>query len=137
MRYSILAAAGALVVAATSPSLAADMPGPSPYYKSPPPAAIYAPAFSWTGFYIGGNAGWAWSKGDGTITLGGVPGTFSGDGNGFLGGVQAGYNWQLENWVFGLEADFQGGGGHGGDPRAGRCPGRRDPDRARAGKGDS
>lgn len=113
MRYSALtvAAAGALAMASSQAS-AADLAQPS--YKAPSQVyAPYTPAFNWTGFYIGGNAGWAWSKGDGTITLGGAPGTFSGDGNGFLGGVQAGYNWQVDNWVFGVEADFQGGGGHG------------------------
>jgi outer membrane immunogenic protein len=113
MRYSILAAAGSLIIAATSSVLAADLPGPAPYYKSPPPAAVYAPVFSWTGFYIGGNAGWGWSKGDGNIAFGGPSGSFSGDGNGFLGGVQIGYNWQAGNWVYGLEADFQGSAGKG------------------------
>ena len=29
--------------------------------------------------------------------------------DGINGGVQAGYNWQAANWVFGLEADIQGG----------------------------
>ena len=116
MRYSIFAfaAAGTMAVAA-SQALAADLPPPS--YKAAPPAytpyAPYTPAFSWTGFYLGANAGWAWSKGDGTIAFGGPSGNFSGDGNGFLGGAQIGYNWQMDNWVFGLEADFQGGTGHG------------------------
>jgi outer membrane immunogenic protein len=115
MRYSIfaVATAGAVAIAVSSPASAADLAQPS--YSVPPPAvyAPYEPAFSWTGFYIGGNAGWGWSRGDGTIAFGGPSGVFSGDGNGFIGGVQVGYNWQMANWVFGLEADFQGGTGHG------------------------
>jgi outer membrane immunogenic protein len=29
--------------------------------------------------------------------------------DGYIGGAQIGYNWQAANWVYGLEADFQGG----------------------------
>ena len=115
MRTSILALAsvGTLMIAASPQALAADLARPAPYVAPSPAYAPYVPAFSWTGFYIGGNAGWAWSKGDGSIAFGGPAGTFSGDGNGFLGGVQAGYNWQVNNWVFGVEADFQAGAGKG------------------------
>jgi outer membrane immunogenic protein len=84
----------------------------------PPPPPVYAPAppppFSWTGFYLGGNLGWGWTSGDGTLWntfVGAIP--ISGDGNGVLGGIQAGYNWQTGPWVFGLETDFQGSGGDG------------------------
>jgi outer membrane immunogenic protein len=113
MRYSILAAAGSLIIAAASPTFAADLARPAPYAPYAPPAAVYAPVFSWTGFYVGGNAGWGWTKGDGDIAFGGPSGSFSGDGNGFLGGAQIGYNWQAGNWVYGLEADFQGSAGKG------------------------
>jgi outer membrane immunogenic protein len=91
-------------------AFAADLPAPGPVYKAAP---IYAPAFSWTGFYVGANAGWGWTSGDGTITLGGAPGSFSSSADGFLGGAQLGYNWQAGNLVYGLEADFQGGTGKG------------------------
>ena len=64
--------------------------------------------FSWTGFYIGGNAGWGWTNRSGTFTtaLGADPFTVSN--NGFLGGAQLGYNWQTGPFVLGAEADFQG-----------------------------
>jgi outer membrane immunogenic protein len=75
----------------------------------PPLPATYAPVqvFSWTGFYIGGNAGFGWTKASGTLTTIG-PESFSVTGNGFLGGAQAGYNWQVGPVVLGAEADFQG-----------------------------
>jgi outer membrane immunogenic protein len=33
--------------------------------------------------------------------------------NGVIGGGQAGYNWQRDKWVFGLEADIQASGQRG------------------------
>ena len=34
--------------------------------------------------------------------------------DGVIGGGQIGYNWQVQNWVWGLEADIQGSGQKGG-----------------------
>ncbi len=58
MKRLILAAcAGLLAAAVASPSFAADLPRPA--YKAP----IYtAPAFSWSGFYVGLNAGYGWGR---------------------------------------------------------------------------
>jgi outer membrane immunogenic protein len=102
---------------------AADMPVPPPA-KAP----VYAPAFNWTGFYVGVNGGIGVANR--TVTFSGndtvtrnitcekiIP-SFQLDGetcpspiksNPFGGvvGVQAGYNWQFRrNWVIGLEAEF-------------------------------
>jgi outer membrane immunogenic protein len=90
---------------------AADIPARMPVKAAP----VYPPpvAFTWTGFYLGANAGWGWSNGSGNMTFLGVPGSFSGSGNGFLGGVQAGYNYQIGSFVVGLETDFQGSAGSG------------------------
>lgn len=65
-------------------------------------APAYVPVFSWTGFYIGANAGYGWASLSDTF------GTVDGF-DGFLGGVQVGYNWQGPGspWVFGIEADIQ------------------------------
>jgi outer membrane immunogenic protein len=91
---------------------ASDLPARMP--RKAPAAPVYVPpSFSWAGFYVGANAGWGWSDGDGTVTMGGVSGPISGSGDGFLGGVQAGYNWQMGNFVAGLETDFQGSSGSG------------------------
>ena len=59
----------------------------------------YTPrAYDWTGFYAGVNAGYGFDATDKSGT--------SNDG-GFVGGGQIGYNWQLNQFVFGVEADIQ------------------------------
>src|SRR5665647_1388851 len=77
---------------------AADLPSRN-YTKAVP----YAPVFSWTGFYIGANAGYGWAS----TSVSGFSG--SSNLNGFVGGAQIGYNWQgASPLVLGIEADFQG-----------------------------
>lgn len=76
----------ALAVAAS----AADIP-----LKAPAPA-YYAPYFSWTGFYAGVNGGYGWSS------------SFADNAKGGVYGGQLGYNWQINNFVLGIEGDFQG-----------------------------
>lgn len=92
--------------AMAGPVFAADLPAPA----SPPQApTVYIPAsppFSWTGFYLGANAGYGWGNGSGSFNSGTVP--FSASGNAFNVGGQLGYNYQYGPAVFGLEADFQG-----------------------------
>ena len=76
-----------------------------------------APVWSWTGFYIGINGGGSIgvnsSTQSATFTATGIAtsGLLSNT-NRFVptGGVfggQLGYNWQVANWVFGVEADWQ------------------------------
>jgi outer membrane immunogenic protein len=80
----------------------------------PPPAPIpaYIP-FSWTGFYIGGNAGVAWTQGDFTDSLGNTFGAVADSAAVFTGGGQVGANYQINYWlVVGLEADFDWMTGH-------------------------
>ena len=75
--------------------------------RAAPPAPIIAavPVFTWTGFYVGVNAGYGWNAND-SITVGGV--TFDlDDEGGFVGGAQAGYNYQIGSFVVGLEGDIQ------------------------------
>ena len=100
----ILLGAAALAAFA-GPAFAADMP-PRTYRKAP---AYTAPAvvYNWTGFYIGGHVGGAFT--DGTNLLGS-------DAR-FLGGVQGGFDYQFApNWVMGIEAQYSwlGGGNNGG-----------------------
>jgi outer membrane immunogenic protein len=66
----------------------------------------YAPAFSWTGFYVGAHVGYAWSQTDWQDTVTGMGANQSGSGG--LAGMQLGYNWQVRRFVLGLEADASG-----------------------------
>lgn len=96
--------AGALTSALLGISVvanAADMA--APVYKAPP---VVAPSFSWTGFYIGGELGGAWANGNVTDSLFGLSVSSSHDG--WLGGGVIGYNYQVNNLVFGIEGDFDG-----------------------------
>src|SRR5580704_1090895 len=97
-----LVAAGLLGLGMASPAQAADM-RPAP---PPPPAPVYVPPpFTWTGFYIGGNLGGAWANTTITDSLFGL--SFSNGNNGvFVGGGQVGFNYQIGNFVFGVEGDF-------------------------------
>jgi opacity protein-like surface antigen len=78
---------GSVALAAISvsiPAFAADMP-----VKAPPPSTPAAP-YNWSGFYVGGNFGGAWTSGNLNI-----PGNnFYGGLTEFISGVQAGYNVQ-------------------------------------------
>jgi outer membrane immunogenic protein len=91
---------------------AADMP-----VKMPVKAPIVVPPYNWTGLYVGLNAGYSWGKQDNSLqTPGGaiIGGNSNSDKiNGFIGGGQIGYNWQINQWVLGLEGDFQGSGQKG------------------------
>jgi opacity protein-like surface antigen len=90
------------------PALAADMGLP---FKAPP---SYAPAFSWTGTYVGANLGGTWgtfqmdpfSTNNLTVLVGAAGRTSLRD-TSVIGGFQAGYNWQVGQWVLGLEQDYQ------------------------------
>jgi outer membrane immunogenic protein len=103
-------AIAALVVGLASSAYAADLP-----VKAPAPAPVMAPVWNWNGFYIGINGGYSWGHSSRDLNffnpLNGVllaTGTGQGrDMNGGLFGGQIGYNWQMSNWVFGLEADAQ------------------------------
>jgi outer membrane immunogenic protein len=110
----ILFGLAAAVSVATS-ALAADLPART-YTKAP----VYVePVFDWTGFYVGGNIGYSWGRSSDTSTATNGAGTTlvttSGKSNldGVVGGGQLGYNWQMQNWVWGLEADIQGTGEKG------------------------
>jgi outer membrane immunogenic protein len=87
--------AGVLVLAGSvGTASAADLPRPAAPTK--PPAMM---PFSWTGLYVGFNAGGGW----GTSTWDGLPSSFST--RGALVGGQVGYNWQVAQFVWGLEGD--------------------------------
>jgi len=89
---------------------AADLPVKAPY------RVVQPVPFTWTGFYVGGSAGFIGSNstgddsgdtgGDGMIN---AKGTYNIGGVGGLFGVNVGYNYQFApNWVLGIEADIAG-----------------------------
>ena len=82
------------------PAIAADMP-----VKVRPITPI-APA-SWSGFYVGGQAGYAWANADyiHTSTSGFVE-SFSFQPKSLIGGTHAGMQGQWGNWVLGAEGSF-------------------------------
>jgi outer membrane immunogenic protein len=110
-------AVAALTAVGTMAAQAADLPtrkeAPAPIFVPPP--------FTWTGFYIGVNAGGIWPSGsrnatifdpnaaiDGGFINAGFPGGLGSQSAGFIGGGQAGYNWQTGAFVLGVETDFDG-----------------------------
>jgi outer membrane immunogenic protein len=102
--FGIAAAAWLLATGA----FAADLPA---YTRAP---MFVESVFNWTGFYVGGNIGYSWGRSSDSSTLTNTAGTvlFASTGttnlNGAVGGGQIGYNWQIQNFVGGLEADIQG-----------------------------
>jgi outer membrane immunogenic protein len=98
MKNSKLIAAAAAVGAMLGIGVAsaADLPMKALPYTAPPP-----PPFSWTGFYIGGNAG------AGVLLDQGFQSLNLNDrhGIGGLAGGQIGYNWQMGMFVLGIEGE--------------------------------
>ena len=119
-------ATGLLALGGTG-AQAADLP-----VKVRPAPAPMAVAHNWTGFYIGGHAGAAFGRADTSgyndllfppfITLppgapilvilgsvGSLPSS-SARNTSWIAGAQIGYNWQVNSFVFGFEADASGTG---------------------------
>jgi outer membrane immunogenic protein len=99
MKKFLLGTVALVALGATVPALAADL-GARTYTKAP---AYAAPIYNWTGFYIGGHVGGAFSSDN--IFNGLVTGN---NNNGrFLGGLQAGADYQFApNWVAGIEGQY-------------------------------
>jgi outer membrane immunogenic protein len=135
LRRILLASAGAMAL--TGAAGAADLPGrgPPPVYLPPPPV------FSWTGFYIGLNAGYTFGGSNsvdvdtasGVAVAGAQPiadavaasatDNLSLNNSGFIGGGQIGYNLQFANsWLVGIEADIQGSGARSSATATGTAP---------------
>jgi outer membrane immunogenic protein len=92
-----------LLLAMAVSAAAADLPsekGPPVYAPPPPP-----PAFSWSGVYLGGQVGYGWGTSNVTTNGFSVPSLSQ---SGVVGGVHIGYNYQVSQFVFGLEGDVNG-----------------------------
>lgn len=107
-RFALLLASTAFV----TPALAADVV----YQEPAAPVVALAPAYSWTGFYIGGQAGVAFNRDAGDVRYNPGSGVFtttqfsggSRDSNdaAFIGGVHIGYDYQINNFLVGAIADI-------------------------------
>jgi outer membrane immunogenic protein len=101
----------ASTVAATAlmgSAYAADLPS----RRAPPVYVPPVPIFTWTGFYIGVNAGGAFrvNNNNNNVFIPGVAPLANNNGNNnarFIGGGQAGVNWQINQFVLGVEGDGQ------------------------------
>jgi outer membrane immunogenic protein len=83
--------AAVMLTSASAASEGADVLG-GPAYPPPP---LIPFVYNWTGFYAGVHAGGGWSNGDWGSA-------------GFVGGGQAGFNYQINQWVLGIEGDIAG-----------------------------
>jgi outer membrane immunogenic protein len=109
MRNSKLIVAATVAIGAIigmGAASAADLAARS-YTKAAP--MMVDPAYDWSGFYIGGQAGYAWGKENwiwtptfGPLAAGTKPA-------GFLGGVHGGYQYQWNHLVLGVELAWDGG----------------------------
>lgn len=108
IRLILIAASGSIPLIANAADLYRTPP-PSPNYSAP----VAVPSDSWAGFYVGLNGGYGWSSTGSVIDYnGGFLGSDSSGRalpNGGFGGAQVGYNFQSGRFVYGIEADFQGG----------------------------
>ena len=64
-----------------------------------------APVFTWTGCYIGGNAGGLWATKNWNVDTTGVAQSTT-DLTGGVAGGQIGCNYQVSTWVFGIQGDY-------------------------------
>jgi outer membrane immunogenic protein len=94
-RIALVPAIALLGLAAVGPVRASDL-SVAPLYKAPP--VVAAPAYNWSGFYIGANGGGGWGTSNwnsaGSLNVSGA----------VIGGT-AGVNWQMGHAVLGLEGD--------------------------------
>lgn len=94
-----------LVALSAVPAIAADLP-----MKAPMATPVMAPVANWTGCYIGGHAGYAWSNSNYTLDNGaGIVESFNFNPSSFIGGGQVGCQMQFSgNWVVGAEGTWSG-----------------------------
>jgi outer membrane immunogenic protein len=85
-----------------TPLMAADLKVPPMYGKAPPLQSQL-----WGGAYVGVNIGYGSGDWDSTGGWNDYAFATSPRVSGAFGGVQGGYNWQFNQFVLGVEADFQ------------------------------
>jgi outer membrane immunogenic protein len=99
---TLLAATALSTALIAGSAVAADLSRAPVPYPSAAPASVVDYGFNWAGGYVGANLGYRWvnvDANDGLLKQ-------SVDSDGVFGGLQAGYNWQINNFVYGLETDI-------------------------------
>jgi outer membrane immunogenic protein len=98
MKKLLLASVGMLALGVASASAAdiARRVAPAPLQQ------VYVAPFTWTGAYVGINGGYGWGKSNFSAPF--PSGSF--DTSGGLVGGTLGYNWQVNQIVFGVEGDI-------------------------------
>ena len=96
MKKILLAAA--VLTGLSASAFAADIPS-----RKTPVIAPVAAAPLWSGLYVGASAGYAFGKSS-QRDVGAIAGGNYDVKGGMIGGA-VGYNWQIQNYVYGLEAD--------------------------------
>jgi outer membrane immunogenic protein len=111
-KFLALLGGAALSLGLVTVASAADMAA-RPYTKAAP--VFVDPVYNWSGFYVGGHLGGAWTNQSWTNTANTTVFGDLGPGEGFgqrsagvFGGGQLGYNWQTGMFVFGLEGTISG-----------------------------
>jgi outer membrane immunogenic protein len=94
-----LAMSAVIGIAAGSFATAAELPVKAPVIRAPAAAP-----YNWSGFYAGADVGGGWGRHDRSLVPGGYQ--YSYYSRGVIGGLHAGYNWQLNAFVFGVETDI-------------------------------
>ena len=102
LRKLLLSSAAATAMVGSA--LAADLPS-----RRPPPVLPVVPLFTWTGFYVGVDGGYGWQNVRETGIAGGLAAyQLNFRASGPVGGGHAGFNWQVNQFVFGIEGDVLG-----------------------------
>lgn len=110
MKFALFATISVVALSLSGAANAADLSA-APAYKTAP---LAAPVWTWTGAYLGINAGGGVARNSTTQTITPNPTSnpfamYNSSPAGFVGGGQLGYNYQFApNWVVGLEVDLQG-----------------------------
>ena len=100
MRRLFVSSASVLALSLGTMQIASSADRPPVFEQLPAPRPVL---YNWTGFYVGGNAGYGW----GNMAVANPPS----DIDGWFAGGQIGWNWQPigSPWVLGLEVDSSWG----------------------------
>ena len=103
MKKILLLSCATLAVHIAGPTMAADWPVLAPTYEAAPPPAVYS---WWTGCYLGGNLGGAWSRAEYVLDNTVAVERFTFTPLAVIGGGQFGCQYQWNSLVFGLEGTY-------------------------------